>query len=413
MIFGSGGDLPARFRAAGPAISTTLMCRPQHLHRLHEATGNARVVALAADAPDDEWIAMARAVHAVDPVTRVVMFGEHDQDRAAAVAEALGFDCHPSEVVRLVHDKHAMRQRLAAAGVEDTPAAIVSDLTQLRSFVDRHGLPCVVKPLGGTASFGVSMVRGSGELSAAYQRAARPHDGVTLRDVLVETYLHGDQYSVEAFSEGGEHVVAAVTRKYSSTASLIELGHVLPAPLDPEQHDAITSHVRRALDALGIAFGPTHTEVVLTPDGPRIIETHLRPGGDDIFAMVADAVGVDLIGFHVRQSLGEKVLPTIRDILDDPERERRCCAIWFATAAATGDLVEITGLDEHGNPCVETKPLTTPGTRLGGLDSSYSRLAQARAYGQDAASALTLAQQAVGLMRFVTRTQSPPPAEAV
>lgn len=414
MIFGSGDDVPARYRAAGPDIATTLMCRVDHIPRLLEPSGHARVVALRFDAPDEEWVALARAVHALHPVTRVAMFGEHDQERAAVVGAALGLPTHPVEVVRRVHDKEAMRRRLREVGVDDVPSAIVGDTEGVRAFAATHGYPCVVKPVGGTASFGVAVVHNEHDATAAFARAAADHDGVRLRAVLVEPFFSGEQYSVEAFSEAGEHVVVAVTRKYSDPRTLVELGHVLPAPLPEAQRQRVGGYVARVLDALGVAFGPTHTEVALTRDGPRVIETHVRVGGDEIFQMVADAVGVDLIGFQIRQVLGEKVLPTIRQMLDDPDREPRCEAIWFATAPAVGELVEVTGAQpspEH--PHVVPKVLVKPGAPVAGLASSYSRLAQARAHAADTTTALAAAQAAVARMRFLTRIASNDPSQAV
>ncbi|MEV6600447.1 ATP-grasp domain-containing protein [Actinoplanes sp. NPDC051346] len=410
MVFGSGGDMPARFRAAGPEIVTTLMCRLDHIPRLLDPTGHERVVALPADASDAEWVDMARAVHATQPVTRIAMFGEHDQDRAAVVGAALGLATHPVEVVHRVHHKEAMRRRLRETGVEEVPAVLVTDAGGIRDFGAACGFPCVVKPVGGTASFGVSMVSDPSGADVAFSRAAGEHDGVRLKEVLVERFFVGDQYSVEGFSEGGEHVVAAITRKYSDPRTLVELGHALPAPLDDAQRGEISAYVARVLDALGVEFGPTHTEIVLTADGPRIIETHLRAGGDDIFAMVADAVGVDLLDFQVRQTLGEKVLPEIRAVLEDAERPRRCDAIWFATAPAAGELVEITGAEPTVEyPHVLPKALVRPGAVLTGLGSSYSRLAQARAHATDAESALSAARDAVGRMRFLTRVTGVPP----
>ncbi|MGL5858932.1 MAG: ATP-grasp domain-containing protein [Angustibacter sp.] len=414
MVFGSGGDMPARFRAAAPEVATTLMCRLEHIPRLPDPTGHARVVALPYDAPDEEWVELARAVHARHAVTRVVMFGEHDQDRAAVVALALGLPTHHPAVVRQVHDKEAMRRRLLEAGVEEVPAALAASPDDVRAFGADHGWPCIVKPAGGTASFGVAVAHADADAEAAFARAAAEHDGVRMRTVLVERFLTGEQYSVEAFSEHGEHVVAAITRKYSDAESLVELGHVLPADLGAEQHTTITGHVGRVLDALGVEFGPTHTEVVLTPAGPRTIETHLRPGGDDIFAMVEDAVGVDLLGLQVRQVLGETVLPAIRQALTDPAHTRRCEAIWFAAPPVTGELIEATGVEPSSeHPDVTPKLLTPTGTQLGGLASSYSRLAQARAHAADPQTALAAARGAVERMRFLTRVPGTASAEPV
>lgn len=408
MIFGSGGDVPARYRAAGEGIETTLMCRVEHLHRLVNADGNTRVVAIRREASAEECVELARAVHLVHPVTRISTFGEHDQDRAALVGEALGLATYPVETVTLVTDKGAMRQRLADTGVDETPAVMVDSLDELLEFAAKCGYPIVVKPAAGTASFGVSVVSDDSELSAAYERATAEHDGVNPLGVVAEQFHDGPQYSVEAFSEAGEHVVAAITRKYSAPETLVEVGHVLPAPLDEQVAGEIADYLKRALDALGVRFGPTHTELVLTKTGPRIIETHIRCGGDDLYELVKDAVGVDLIDLQIRQTLGERVLPSMRQALAERAETARCEAIWFAVPPPTGELVEVldTELPAEWGEQVVLKVLAVPGRALSGLQSSYSRLAQARAHAGTAAEALALAQQAIGRLTFVCKVPS-------
>lgn len=404
LIFGNGYDIPGRIRAfgagSGRRISTSVMCWPEHLAKIEEAEGHSRIVAVRADSPVEDWITLARAIHAVEPVTRIGTFGDQCQEIAAEVGRALGVPTHSPETVRAVFDKHAMRRRLAEAGVDLTPSAVVRDADELREFAAEHGYPCVVKPLRGTASTGVSVLRGAEEAEAAFARA-RGQDAST--KVVVETFLPGVQYSVESFSELGEHVVVAITRKYSDPVSLVELGHVMPAPLDPQQEEAVRAYVVRVLDALGVEFGPTHTEIVLTESGPRVIETHLRVGGDEIWNMVTDAVGVDLVEYQLRQCVGEKVLPAIREILDDPSRAPRHEAIWFASAPASGVLVEVSGAEGPHPDGVRVEVLGAPGTRLNGLQNSDSRLAWARAHAATAEEALILAREAIGRLEFVTR----------
>lgn len=297
-------------------------------------------------------------------------------------------------------NKYAMRQRLAETGVEATASAVVETPAQLHSFAEAHGYPCVVKPLTGAASKGVSIVAGAAEAESALERASGT--GLDSR-ATVEEFLTGAQYSVEAFSERGEHVVVTITRKYSDPVSLVELGHVMPAPLKPEQTEAVTRHVIATLDALGVEFGPTHTEVILTERGPRVIETHLRTGGDELWNMVTDATGVDLIESQLQQILGEKVLPGIRATLDDPGRGGRSEAIWFAGAPAQGTLVEVSGADAERSDAVTLNVLGSPGAELNGLQNSFSRLAWARAHAATAEEAVALAREAIDGLAFVTR----------
>lgn len=436
LIFGNGYYVPDRLRTwartTGQAVSCSVLCDPEQMAKIDEPEKLARIVVLPAGATLEEWVAFARLVHELEPVTRIGSFSDQGQVPAAAAGQALGIPTHAAETVRLVHDKYAMRQRLAEAGVESTVSAVVRDEAGLAEFAARHGYPCVVKPASGMASAGVSVISGPDEAEAALARArgitreqadtptlittpvlARASAGEAAGEppvhVVVEQYLAGVQYSVECFSEQGEHQLVTITRKYSDPVSLVELGHVMPAPLEPAQWEAIGAHVARALDALGVEFGPTHTEIVLTEAGPRIIETHLRFGGDHIWDLVTDATGVDLVKNQWRQMIGEKVLPGIRETLQAEDRPTRCQAIWFASTQASGVLVEIAGVDGPHPDGVTVKFPVPPGTELHGLQSSYSRLAQARASAETADEAVALARQAIERLEVVVRVPSTVP----
>ncbi|GHE31912.1 ATP-grasp domain-containing protein [Streptomyces capitiformicae] len=404
LVFGVGYDIPQRMRAvganSGAEVVTSVMCWPEHLEKMDDTDEHARVIVLHPDAPDSEWLAMARSVHAMHPVTRVGSFYDDCRPQAAMVARELGLEAHSPEVVELIRNKHAMRRRLAESGVEATASAVVDSAEMVKEFASEHGYPCVVKPVDGAASKGVSVLRTPEEAESAFLRASGIGTG---SEVTVEEFLTGDQYSVEAFSEKGEHIVLAVTRKYSDPVSLVELGHVLPALLEPAQRAAIEGHVIGTLNALEVEFGPTHTEIILTPAGPRVIETHLRTGGDELWNMVTDATGVDMIECQLRQALGETVLPGVRATLADPERTPRCEAIWFAGAPSSGTLVEVTGADADHPAEVTLTVLGKPGTRLSGLQNSFSRLAHARAHADTAQKALELARQAIAGLDFIAR----------
>lgn len=403
MVFGSGnGDLPSRLRALEDGVSTTLVCRPDHLHRLVEPEKHARLLVLSADGSLEECVKLARVVHETQPVTHIATLGEHDQDRAAAVGDELGVRTHSRETVRLAHRKDAMRARLAERGLDDTPAATVADVAALRAFAQEHGYPLVVKPVGGLASFGVSVVREAHELKAAFDSAegASDHGWHRRLGVFAEGYLAGPEYSVEALSEAGEHAVLAITAKYTDPVTRVELGHVVPAPLTGEVREQIERLTLGVLDALGVQLGATHTEVILTPAGPRVVETHVRVGGDEIWELVHGATGVDMLDCMLRQVLGQTVLPGVRATLAAP-RPPRAAAIWFAVPPPLGELVEVSGIETGGDAVIDVA--VKPGTVFSGLLSSYSRPASARCGAPSAAEALRLAQESMAKLTFVTK----------
>ncbi|WP_320069466.1 hypothetical protein [Micromonospora sp. RTGN7] len=158
---------------------------------------------------------------------------------------------------------------------------------------------------------------------------------------------------------------------------------------------------------LGVEFGATHTEVVLTADGPRVIETHVRMGGDEIPALAHDATGVELAEYVVRQTVGEEVLPQLRTSLAAAPAGRSS-AIWFAAAPAAGVLtaVEGTELAAEVPGVTEVRLLVEPGAKLAALASSDDRIAYARAVSDSPGAALAAARQAVELLEFQIRSRA-------
>jgi hypothetical protein len=146
--------------------------------------------------------------------------------------------------------------------------------------------------------------------------------------------------------------------------------------------------------------------LVLTAEGPRIIETHLRVG--DMYSLVPGATGIDLVEMQIRQTLGERVLPEIRRMQNErSQQSRRYGALWYANSDLHGELVKIVGIgDSSSKPDITVKPLVEPGEQLDGLRSNYSRLAEARAFAHEPQLALAMAQEAIKELRIVVHARS-------
>lgn len=394
LVVGGGLELPGLLRARG--ARTSMLCQFSLLPTLREVSGHERVLSLPATADDAEWVALARFVHDRDPITRIATFGERDQARAAAIGVALGLPAPAPDTVAAVHDKATMREVLADAGVERVLSTTVDSAAGLAAWLAEHGGTWVVKPLDGSGSAGVSVVDEPAVAEAAYARCvASEHTGRRgAPRVLVEEYLSGSQVSVESISEDAEHCVVAVTRKYSDPRTLVELGHVVPADLPTAQ---ASQHVVAVLDALGVRDGVCHTELVLTPHGPRVIETHLRLAGDEIPYLVRDATGVDLVDCLVRQTIGERVLPSVRATLADG-RLRDAQAIWFGAAPCAGTVVAVEGADHS------VVREIADGEQVTELRDSGSRVLWARAAAPTAPDAVRAAREAVARCSLLVRT---------
>ncbi|WP_433797575.1 ATP-grasp domain-containing protein [Actinoplanes sp. CA-252034] len=106
----------------------------------------------------------------------------------------------------------------------------------------------------------------------------------------------------------GEVRHVEVTGKFPLAPPLRETGYVVPSTLGDDCRDEVLALTGAALAALGVRHGITHTEVKLTPDGPRIIEVNGRLGGY-VGDLVRRARGFDLVRAALTIALGRPCPP--------------------------------------------------------------------------------------------------------
>jgi len=333
----------------------------------------------------ERLLSMARAIGRAFPVRHVLSFTEWGLEPAALVQETLGLAGNPVGLARLLRDKREMRRALDAQGLSPVAWREVGDAAGIREFLAAVGGPVIAKPADGTASRNVCRVDAPAEAEAACRALKR--DGVDR--FLVEEYLPGPEVSVETVSAAGHHWVVAITGK-STLPNFVEVGHVVPAGLEADEARRVRDLVTAALDGLGLAWGPAHTEVRLTPRGPRIIETHNRVGGDKIPTLVRLACGVDLYALTLRCLFD---LPGV----DPPESPPpRAAAVRFFIAPP-GTVRSVRGLDEvRAHPAVHEVEFTArPGDRVAPVRDSRDRLGYVIVRADSAEEADRLSRQLV------------------
>lgn len=231
-------------------------------------------------------------------VRGVVTFGERMVSLANALARDLDCVANPPGAVLNVTDKSRQRQALNGAGISITRFATVGP-GSVAAAVGAVGLPAVLKPRTGGASQGVTLVHDAAAVAAVVARGG--DDAWLLEELLVgaprtgEPWL-GDYVSVEILTVGRRHRVLGVTDKLPLAPGFRETGPVLPSGLPQASQEEVSELTARALDALGIENGMSHSEVMLTEHGPRLIEVNGRLGGSiqRLFTRASDANPVAL-----------------------------------------------------------------------------------------------------------------------
>lgn len=241
----------------------------------------------------------------------VITFSDSLLRTAAAVAEARGLPFHGRDTADVLVDKFRQRRTLAAAGVQTTACRLIRTADDLSPALAATGLPAVIKPRSGCSSMDTCRVDTAEELTARY--AEFTAGVVRPREYVLEEYLAGDPsavgefwgdyVSVESVIRDSDIRTAGVTGKLPLAFPFRETGLFVPAALTDELVEQVIRLEQRALRALGVREGVTHTEIKFTPEGPRVIEVNGRIGGG-ISDILKRSAGVDLLAHAVEAALG-------------------------------------------------------------------------------------------------------------
>lgn len=277
--YSTGARLAPRFAAAGmPVVHVQSSPKlPDFYARAFRAADFVENVV-----HDGDLKATAARVAAHDPAF-IVVGAEPGVPLADALSERLGVPSNGSELSAARRDKNAMSEALRRAGLRTAEALKTADAAEAVAWAaERGGAPVVVKPLDSAGTDGVSICADAAAIEAAFAaNLGRPNalHGAN-EELLVQELLEGTQLFVNSVSWDGVHHVSEVWRdnKLRAGANFIyDYEELLPR--HGEQQDQVVPYVESVLDALGIRYGPAHTEVMLTATGPVLVESGARMHG--------------------------------------------------------------------------------------------------------------------------------------
>lgn len=225
----------------------------------------------------------------------------------AAVAKALGL-VGISEVTALkATDKGLMRECWKQHNVPIPLFFVTNEYNDYLNIIEKFGGKFIVKPTDNSGSRGVFLIESKTnrkdvdyafEYSKKYSRNGQ---------IIVEEYMDGCEVSVEALSINGiPHIIAITDKLTTGAPRFVEMGHSQPSMLSSDIKKQIRYVAKEAIKALGIKNGPSHTEIMITDDGPKVVELGARLGGDNITThLVPLSTGVDMVKCCIEISLGQ------------------------------------------------------------------------------------------------------------
>ncbi len=269
---------------------------------------------------------------------------------AAIIARALNLPGMPVEAAEACTDKFKMRNLFARAPQKVSPDFhLVEHEQDITDFAETHSFPLILKPANLAKSLLVTKSRNREELLDNYHAMVEKIGPVYAKyaphmqpKILIEEFLVGSIHSVDAFvdSQGVAHVLDQVV-DYQTGYDIgfednFHYSRLLPSALSEKDIQAIRSTAAIGCQALGMKNSPAHVEIILTNDGPRIVEIGARNGGyrDRMHGL---ANGIDIPGNALKLALGQQ--PDITASRND------ACAVLELFPKQPGTFTGITNAD--------------------------------------------------------------------
>jgi biotin carboxylase len=309
IVASTTGYQTRRFAEAARRLGMEVALATDRCHVLEDPWGD-RAISVRFDDPYPGAETIAQA----GPFDGILAVADRQAFLAAIVAEKLGLPFNSPASVEAARNKFLTRQRFVASGLP-VPRFFRVDINQHPGEAAAGApYPCVLKPLGLSASRGVIRADNPAEFVAAFDRIkallTRPEIQV-LRDehnryIQVESFIAGEEYAVEGVLTSGRLKVLAVFEKPDPlNGPFFEETIYLTPPRAPQP--LLIPAIEKAIRALGLTHGPIHAEARIDGQDAWVLEVAPRPiGGLCAKALRFDG-GMSLEELLLRHAAGEDV----------------------------------------------------------------------------------------------------------
>ncbi|GAA5534793.1 ATP-grasp domain-containing protein [Deinococcus aluminii] len=238
-----------------------------------------------------------RAIQQVKPVDAAFTVLEYASLATAKACKAVGLQTTRPEAVALARDKARCKAVLSAAGLDTGFSRVVQGFNEAQEVMREQSYPVVVKPNNGAGSLGAAIVHSDEELHFYFRQVAKTMPGLSAAQAAVfdtgytiEEYLEGPLVSVEVLSTMDQVIPLMVSgRKRARYNEVLELGTTMPAFLPEEDTLSCQAYAARIIDILDLRPGIMHIELIITSQGPRLVEVNPRLMGASLPSLYQNA----------------------------------------------------------------------------------------------------------------------------
>ena len=391
ILGGSASEVPVIEASIKQGHRTVVVDRSDDVPGFHVPGG---VIVERCSIADKEEILELAKKYSIDGILASVDAGVRS---TAYVANQLGLPGISEEAAFMGTDKVAMRKRLKERGVPVPEFYEVKNKEEYDKVVSQFKEKCIVKAADSSGSRGIYELKdltNQQEIDYAYDYCVQ-FSGTG--ELLVEEMMEGQEICAETLSSDGVCYPIQITdQQHKLPPYFTDSGYSQPSMLPKDTVDRIKQIAIDANMAIENYQGSSCTEMIVTKDGPKIVELGVRLAGDFMTTkMVPLSNGVDMPGDVVKISLGESIDVT-------PTLNKASCVRYFMKERI-GIIKAITGIEEAKKipGIVEIGTLKNVGDEATPLRKSSDRLGYVIAQMDTPEEAIASAEKALSLIDFV------------
>jgi biotin carboxylase len=224
-------------------------------------------------------------------------------DEATSLTDKLTLALTPqfaNDPKKTTHRSHKalMQQALLEAGVDSLKTLNTASEVDVEAWLKLNNLtdsPLIIKPPMSAGSDKVFHTSAKRDWKTAFNRVLTEPSIITGKiseTVVIQEEAIGTEFAVGTVSVNGNHYLAHLIEYHKTSSGERNTVFDYVEFINYEEiHEEIFSYTQRSLDALGIRWGAAHTEIMLTNNGPRLIESSARMCGGPVVGFARVATG--------------------------------------------------------------------------------------------------------------------------
>lgn len=302
------------------------------------------------------------------------------------------------EIAIRATNKHLMREAFEKYGAPNPKSILTKDEEDAwATFCNEFDTNAILKPSRNSGSRGIAKVEkgiAKDEFVNLYQRALEESRD---RQVLIEQFIEGSEFSVEVIVWKGEpHVLAVTDKKTTEAPYFVELGHNQPSVYPVEIQKKLKDGAIAGCKALGLTNCAAHCELKIQNGEAYLMEIGARMGGDFISTELTHlSTGIDMVAATIDVVLG--VEPDLK-----PKTKGQGVCIRYFTPKA-GVLKAVEGMENLKRSFVyDAEIYHQLGDVIPEVRSSLDRSGHVIVTGETAEIAIGLADNLINQVKFTT-----------